>query len=267
MDYDTNSTPLLLNIVENDMNKLIEDKRIYDASITELENIIDTINYKEPSSILQIKQKFNVIENKMKDMYDIIHSIKNFMKDNEKNKLKKIQNISDSINKKFINANKKFQSAIKNAQIDIQEQISSNSTSSNTEDLNNNENEIEMEMETNTNSSNKNKKKLEQLLNAKKEYEQIYDLTLKLNQLSKDIANSCNEDEKKIEYIEDNLIEFEDNIKKADIEIDKFEEKSKTNKSFYVKIALILIIIIGILIGLVYYNSGNNNKTNKNNVV
>ena len=55
MDFDSKSTPLLLNIVENDMNKLIEDKRIYDASINELENIINTINYKEPSNILQIK--------------------------------------------------------------------------------------------------------------------------------------------------------------------------------------------------------------------
>ena len=31
MDFDSKSTPLLLNIAENDMNKLIEDKRIYDA--------------------------------------------------------------------------------------------------------------------------------------------------------------------------------------------------------------------------------------------
>lgn len=264
MDFDSKSTPLLLNIAENDMNKLIEDKRIYDASINELENIINTINYKEPSNILQIKQKFNVIENKMKEMYDIIHSIKNFIKDNEKNKLKKIQSISDSINKKFLNANKKFQLAIKNAQIDVQEQInSSNSTSSNTIDMNFNNG---MEIEIDTSSPNKNKQKLEQLLNAKKEYEQIYEITLKLNQLSKDIVNSCNEDEKKIEYIEDNLLEFEDNTKKAEIEIDKFKEKSKNSNSFYAKIALLLVIIILILAGIVYYNSGNNNNK-QNNIV
>ena len=122
-----------------------------------------------------------------------------------------------------------------------------------------------MEIEIDTSSPNKNKQKLEQLLNAKKEYEQIYEITLKLNQLSKDIVNSCNEDEKKIEYIEDNLLEFEDNTKKAEIEIDKFKEKSKNSNSFYAKIALLLVIIILILAGIVYYNSGNNNK--QNNIV
>ena len=80
MDEDSKQISLLDESIESEFNALTEQRRIFDISLQELEKNINSISYKEPSSIQQIKNKFEEIQKQMKNMNDSISYIKNFLK-------------------------------------------------------------------------------------------------------------------------------------------------------------------------------------------
>ena len=80
MEEDSKYISLLDESIETEFNSLTEQRRIFDISLQELEKTINSISYKEPSSIQQIKNKFEEIQKQMKNMNDSISYIKNFLK-------------------------------------------------------------------------------------------------------------------------------------------------------------------------------------------
>ena len=109
MDEDSKHISLLDESIESEFNALTEQRRIFDISLQELEKNINTISYKEPSSIQQIKNKFEEIQKQMKNMNDSISYIKNFLKN--KKDYDKLNKISKSIYTKYKNADDKFKNA------------------------------------------------------------------------------------------------------------------------------------------------------------
>ena len=91
MEEDSKYISLLDESIETEFNSLTEQRRIFDISLQELEKTINSISYKEPSSIQQIKNKFEEMKKEMKNMNDSISYIKNFLKNKKDyNKLNKI---------------------------------------------------------------------------------------------------------------------------------------------------------------------------------
>ena len=62
MEEDSKYISLLDESIETEFNSLTEQRRIFDISLQELEKTINSISYKEPSSIQQIKNKFEEIQ-------------------------------------------------------------------------------------------------------------------------------------------------------------------------------------------------------------
>ena len=124
MDEDSKHISLLDESIESEFCALTEQRRIFDISLQELEKNINTISYKEPSSIQQIKNKFEEIQKQMKNMNDSISYIKNFLKN--KKDYDKLNKISKSIYTKYKNADDKFKNALRNAENDVQNQINKN---------------------------------------------------------------------------------------------------------------------------------------------
>ena len=237
MEEDSKYISLLDESIETEFNSLTEQRRIFDISLQELEKTINSISYKEPSSIQQIKNKFEEIQKQMKNMNDSISYIKNFLKKN---------------------ADDKFKNALKNLENDVQNQIEKNLSFEN--DNVSNESQQEMEIDTSLNQKNK----IERLKNLQKEYKQIYDITVSLSKLSQDINSSLKRSENKVNNIEDNLIIIEDNTKKANDELREFRDNNNNNNSIYIKFSLILFILILIIGYLTYSRLMGNNNNNGN---
>ena len=133
----------------------------------------------------------------------------------------------------------------------IEEQISINSdisTLDKSSDISNLKNDLLI-----NNNPLVNKDKIERLKRVKKEYQQIYDITNSMNQLSEDIKfNTINQD-KQIDIIDSNFNEIEGNIIKGNDELKKYKEVNMgDNINYYKYIAWILIAII-FLAFLIYY--------------
>ena len=256
MEEDSKYISLLDESIETEFNSLTEQRRIFDISLQELEKTINSISYKEPSSIQQIKNKFEEIQKQMKNMNDSISYIKNFLKN--KKDYNKLNKISKSIYTKYKNADDKFKNALKNLENDVQNQIEKNLSFEN--DNVSNESQQEMEIDTSLNQKNK----IERLKNLQKEYKQIYDITVSLSKLSQDINSSLKRSENKVNNIEDNLIVIEDNTKKANDELREFRDNNNNNNSIYIKFSLILFILILIIGYLTYSRLMGNNNNNGN---
>ena len=256
MDEDSKHISLLDESIESEFCALTEQRRIFDISLQELEKNINTISYKEPSSIQQIKNKFEEIQKQMKNMNDSISYIKNFLKN--KKDYDKLNKISKSIYTKYKNADDNFKNALRNAENDVQNQINKNLGF----EIDNLSNSSLQEMEIDTSLTQKNK--IERLKNVQKEYQQIYNITVSLSKLSQDINASMKRSEEKLNNIEDNLIDVEDNTKKGNEELREFRDNNNNSNSVYIKFSLILFIVILIIGFLTYSRLSSSNNSNRN---
>ena len=66
-----------------------------------------------------------------------------------------------------------------------------------------------------------NKNRIERLKKVRKEYQQIYDITNSLNQLSEDIKFNTLSQDKQIEFISENIDTIDENINKGNAELKK----------------------------------------------
>ena len=193
-------------------------------------------------------------------MNDSISYIKNFLKN--KKDYDKLNKISKSIYTKYKNADDNFKNALRNAENDVQNQINKNLGF----EIDNLSNSSLQEMEIDTSLTQKNK--IERLKNVQKEYKQIYDITVSLSKLSQDINASMKRGEEKLNNIEDNLIDVEDNTKKGNEELREFRDNNNYSNSVYIKFSLILFIVI-LIIGFLTYSrlSSSNNNNRDINIV
>jgi hypothetical protein len=250
-EINSKEEPILYSQIEDKFNSLSQKKRIFYTNITEISQLIDNLNLEEPSNVSLIKTKFENIKNQMSKISKSINNLNNLIPDEDVPMAIKLHTLAEGITKKYKNLNAKFQNIISNPMKNIDEQISTNSdisTLDKSSDISNLKNDLLI-----NNNPLVNKDKIERLKRVKKEYQQIYDITNSMNQLSEDIKfNTLNQD-KQIDIINSNFNEIEGNIIKGNDELKKYKEVNMgDNINYYKYIAWILIAII-FLAFLIYY--------------
>lgn len=250
-EINSKEEPILYSQIEDKFNSLSQKKRIFYTNITEISQLIDNLNLEEPSNVSLIKTKFENIKNQMSKISKSINNLNNLIPDEDVPMAIKLHTLAEGITKKYKNLNSKFQNIISNPMKNIDEQISTNSdisTLDKSSDISNLKNDLLI-----NNNPLVNKDKIERLKRVKKEYQQIYDITNSMNQLSEDIKfNTLNQD-KQIDIIDSNFNEIEGNIIKGNDELKKYKEVNMgDNINYYKYIAWILIAII-FLAFLIYY--------------
>ena len=184
-EINSKEEPILYSQIEDKFNSLSQKKRIFYTNITEISQLIDNLNLEEPSNVSLIKTKFENIKNQMSKISKSINNLNNLIPDEDVPMAIKLHTLAEGITKKYKNLNSKFQNIISNPMKNIDEQISINSdisTLDKSSDISNLKNDLLI-----NNNPLVNKDKIERLKRVKKEYQQIYDITNSMNQLSEDI--------------------------------------------------------------------------------
>ena len=250
-EINSKEEPILYSQIEDKFNSLSQKKRIFYTNITEISQLIDNLNLEEPSNVSLIKTKFENIKNQMSKISKSINNLNNLIPDEDIPMAIKLHTLAEGITKKYKNLNAKFQNIISNPMKNIDEQISINSdisTLDKSSDISNLKNDLLI-----NNNPLVNKDKIERLKRVKKEYQQIYDITNSMNQLSEDIKFYTLNQDKQIDIIDSNFNEIEGNIIKGNDELKKYKEVNMgDNINYYKYIAWILIAII-FLAFLIYY--------------
>ena len=250
--------PILTSEIEDKYSNLLQKKRIFDTSINEISQLMDNLTLDESSNISLVKTKFENVKSQMNKISKSINSLFNLIPDDDMANFIKVKTLSEGISKKYKRANSKFQNTIINAQKNVEEQLSINSDISTIDkssevSINNNIYNLKKDLLPQTQNPLINKNRIERLKKVKKEYQQIYDITNSLNQLSEDIKiNTLNQD-KQIEIISTNVEGIEENIIKGNKELKKFKEENNTDNTVYYKYIGIIIIVIILFALLIYY--------------
>ena len=253
-EFDTNE-PILYSEIDDKYSNLLQKKRIFDTSINEITQLMDNLILDESSNVSLIKTKFESIKTQMNKISKGINSLKNLIPDEDLSNLIKLSTLSEGISKKYKRANSKFMNAISNAQKNIDEQLSVNSDISTLDKSSevSMSNIMALKKDLQTQNPLINKDRIERLKRVKKEYQQIYDISSSLNQLSEDIKfNTLNQD-KQIEIISANINGIDDNINKGNEELKKYKEENMVDNTVYYKYIGIIILVIMLFALLIYY--------------
>jgi chromosome segregation ATPase len=216
---------------------------------------MDNLTLDESSNVSLIKTKFESIKTQMNKISKGINSLKNLIPDEDLANLIKLSTLSEGISKKYKRANSKFMNAITNAQKNIDEQLSVNSDISTLDKSSeaSMSNIMALKKDLQTQNPLINKDRIERLKRVKKEYQQIYDISSSLNQLSEDIKfNTLNQD-KQIEIISANINGIDENINKGNEELKKYKEENMVDNTVYYKYIGIIILVIMLFALLIYY--------------
>ena len=256
------SEPILYSEIDDKYSNLLQKKRIFDTSINEISQLMDNLTFEESSNVSLVKTKFENIKNQMNKISKGINTLNNLIPDEDIPTAIKLRTLSDSITKKYKRANSKFQNIIINAQKNLDEQLSINSDISTIDKSS----EVSLQQALNlkkdllTQNPLINKDRIERLKKVKKEYQQIYDITNSLNQLSEDIKfNTLNQD-KQIELITTNIDKIDDNISKGNEELKKYKEDNMVDNSIYYKYIGGIILFILLFALLIYYKLSSPNS-------
>ena len=253
-EIDTNE-PILYSEIDDKYSNLLQKKRIFDTSIDEITQLMDNLILDESSNVSLIKTKFENIKTQMNKISKGINSLKNLIPDEDLSNLIKLSTLSEGISKKYKRANSKFMNAISNAQKNIDEQLSVNSDISTLDKSSevSMSNIMALKKDLQTQNPLINKDRIERLKRVKKEYQQIYDISSSLNQLSEDIKfNTLNQD-KQIEIISANINGIDENINKGNEELKKYKEENMVDNTVYYKYIGVIILVIMLFALLIYY--------------
>ena len=250
------SEPILYSEIDDKYSMLLQKKRIFDTSINEISQLMDNLTLEEPSNVSLIKTKFENIKTQMNKISKGINTLNNLIPDDDIPYAIKLRTLSDGISKKFDRANLKFQNIITNAQKYLDEQLSINSDISTVDKSSEpaQSNIINLKNDLLVQNPLINKNRIERIKKVKKEYQQIYDITNTLNQLSEDIKFNTLSQDRQIELITNNIDGIEENISKGNNELKKYKEENMPDNTDYYKYIIYIIIVIIILSLLIYYN-------------
>ena len=250
------SEPILYSEIDDKYSMLLQKKRIFDTSINEISQLMDNLTLEEPSNVSLIKTKFENIKTQMNKISKGINTLNNLIPDDDIPYTIKLRTLSDGISKKFDRANLKFKNIITNAQKYLDEQLSINSDISTVDKSSEpaQSNIINLKNDLLVQNPLINKNRIERIKKVKKEYQQIYDITNTLNQLSEDIKFNTLSQDRQIELITNNIDGIEENINKGNNELKKYKEENMPDNTDYYKYILYIIIVIIFLALLIYYN-------------
>ena len=254
-EIDTNE-PILYSEIDDKYSMLLQRKRIFDTSINEISQLMNNLTLEEPSNVSLIKTKFENIKNQMNKISKGINTLNNLIPDDDIPYTLKLRTLSDGVSKKYDRANLKFKNIITNAQKYLDEQLSINSDISTIDKSSEpaQSNIINLKNDLLVQNPLINKNRIERIKKVKKEYQQIYDITNTLNQLSEDIKFNTLSQDSQFELIANNIDGIEDNISKGNNELKKYKEENMPDNTDYYKYIIYIIIVIIFLALLIYYN-------------
>ena len=253
-EFDTNE-PLLYSEIDDKYSLLLQKKRIFDTSINEISQLMDNLTLEESSNVSLIKTKFENIKNQMSKISKGINTLNNLIPDEDIPYMIKLRTLSDGISKKYERANSKFQNTIIHAQKYFDEQLSINSDISTVDKSSETHqtNITKLKNELLVQNPLINKDRIERIKRVKKEYQQIYDITTSLNQLSEDIKFNTLSQDKQIEIISTNTEGIEENIIKGNKELKKHKEENMSDNSVYYKYIGYIILVIIFFALMIYF--------------
>ena len=253
-EYDSYE-PILYSEIDDKYSLLLQKKRIFDTSINEISQLMDNLSLEESSNVSLIKTKFENVKIQMNKISKGINTLNNLIPDEDIPYMIKLRTLSDGIAKKYERANSKFQNVIIHAQKYLDEQLSINSDISTIDKSSETPqaNIMKLKNELLVQNPLANKDRIERIKRVKKEYQQIYDITNSLNQLSEDIKFNTLSQDKQIELITNNIDGIEENIHKGNEELKKHKEENTTDNSVYYKYIGYIVIIIVFLALMIYY--------------
>ena len=235
MEENQKNIPLLDSHNEAEFDKFKKDYKIFISDIDDLISTISKTIYNELTSIQQIKSKFERIGEKMKKLNTNKQYLKEVLIDKDPEKYNQLMNISNKIDKKYKDGSEKITNFLTANDKKIKGQIA--------EEQQNNQNQLPT-LNTMIQVPREDRH-LKNLLDIQKEYEQIFKITSELNELSIGIKLQANNQEYKVNNIDDSIINVVEHTEKANEEIKKIKEKTKsTNYWFYTTIIIILSIIV-----------------------
>ena len=238
------NAPFLTLEIEEEYFSLLQQKRIFDENIKEISQLTENLSFEESSNVLLLKSKFENISNQMDKIVKNINYLQNIIPEDDFNMGLKTKILADNIQKKFKKANIKFKNAILNAQNALDEELSFTSDFSTTQEKSRKSSTVSDQVI--------NKEKIERLNKTKKEYEKIYNITNSLNILSEEIKfNTINQGEK-IDIIDGNMSNVDDNINKGNNELKKYIRNNYDENSFYYRFATGVAIGALFLFFLIY---------------
>ena len=251
---DSNEEPILYSQIEEKYSDLLEKKRLFYESVTEINQIIETMNLEESTYISLLKNKFNEIENQKNKISEYINNLNNIIPDEDIPMSIKLRNIADIVSNDFRHLNMKFQNIIinikKNKEEQLQLSLNSDISTNDKSSAPNLNNEI---------ISNKEKIKVEE-----KEYKQLNDIN--------NLINKENNQDEEVEIIDSNTDEtLENNFIRNESLKEYIEESPNYNKYKWLIIIIIFVIIFAFLIFYKLYNPNSiqieniNSKKNQNN--
>ena len=249
---DSLATPFIDSEIEEKYFQLLQQKRIFDINIKEIDQLTEKLSYEDPSNILLLKSKFENIKTQMNKISKKINTLENIIPEDNFNMNIKIKVLLNKIQIKYKKASMKLKNSIINAQNCLEEELSFISDFSTQEKSSNN--------------SILHKEKIDKLNKTQKEYEQIYNITNTLNQLSDEIKfNSINQEDK-INMSDVSISYAEDSITSGNNELKNYHENGNDN-NFYYKVSLGIGIGILMLFIIIYAKFGSASRINSENSI
>ena len=249
---DSNEEPILYSQIEEKYSDLLEKKRLFYESVTEINQIIETMNLEESTYISLLKNKFNEIENQKNKISEYINNLNNIIPDEDIPMSIKLRNIADIVSIDFRHLNMKFQNIIINIKKNKEEQLQLSLNS----DISTNDKSSDPNLNNET-ISNKEKIKVEE-----KEYKQLNDIN--------NLINKENNQDEEVEIIDSNTDETLENNFIRNESLKEYIEESPNYNKYKWLIIIIFIIIFAFLIFYKLYNPNSiqiekiNTKKNKN---
>ena len=250
---DSNEEPILYSQIEEKYSDLLEKKRLFYESVTEINQIIETMNLEESTYISLLKNKFNEIENQKNKISEYINNLNNIIPDEDIPMSIKLRNIADIVSIDFRHLNMKFQNIIINIKKNKEEQLQLSLNS----DISTNDKSSDPNLNNET-ISNKEKIKVEE-----KEYKQLNDIN--------NLINKENNQDEEVEIIDSNTDETLENNFIRNESLKEYIEESPNYNKYKWLIIIIFIIIFAFLIFYKLYNPNSiqieniNSKKNQNN--
>ena len=231
---DSNEEPILYSQIEEKYSDLLEKKRLFYEAMTEINQLIETMDSEGSTYISLLKTKFNEIENQKNKISEYINNLNNIIPDEDIPMSIKLRNIADIVSNDFRHLNMKFQNIIINIKKE-EKRLSLNS------DISTNDKSTEPYLNNETIAVKEKEKAYKQTKDISNSMEQSNEENIKYNESNQN---------GQIEIISSNTDETLENNYVRDEELKELiEENSNYNKYNW----LIIIVFTIVIAFFIYY--------------
>ncbi|MCQ2818457.1 MAG: hypothetical protein MJ252_14410 [archaeon] len=245
MEDHSSKDPFLADY-EKDLDNLNNDFKIFCLACDDLEKSISMMSSNEPSSIQKVEDDFKKIKSKIDEINKEILRLKNFINENQPKYYKKLCSISDRVLNKYSQVKVKFEEIYAREQQNIQNGNNYEAPDIYNSPMGGQRTQTQILVSKNAYSTNS---KIQRLLLVRSEYESINETTKMLAQITRDMKETSERQNKTINSISDSIITVDTSAAKANQEllIKNKKEQEKSSKGYIILSIVLVIIVLGII--------------------